>query len=702
MEKNGELPDYDELASEEKPSGGPQKDNLKDAEALLDDNDSSMETEEGGSGKPIKKNQSGKSTNSPDNEIEMPPIYYTIRASRKSNAAITTLDGRAVQQLHTGSFDSANDGRLEKTNMRYSYDNTQNISASFNMDSLSCNTCLEMTEHVALYREVEDEDMASLTPVCFFLTDQNFPPCIPVEAYGECIKILRIEDGTLKELTNAFTEVVLGFSIPAGSTVAISSLTHLAKVGPVAYTEDYCNAVKQIRDCYANGMRIIHGIPLNIGCTLDAPTIRAWIDVDRWLTRACGQDQVSETRKLLRGYLTAKEGTDRQQTYNYSARWPAGPKNSTKITLVSEGVEDLLNSFPPMSEAIEADLLQSLLKELNEKFATGLSLHVSTVRIPSGSSVVDKEQHYPTTLILIGASHASRLVDALEDQQVKLVDLTQPGWKLNPDNIQDKIEELRGILDSTTTGEITVVFQLFDSCCFLGRTSSGVSVANRLHGDNVYHLEGSLELIGRQDLKDLLFMALPLFRTAKHHRKIIITPMQRYIAAPCCSNSQHVTNHNDPNFARNMVNGLAAIRETTKDFVYMKRITNFRVSSADKLLGWDANDPTAGDRLAALWGMDPIHMTRAGYRALATKIVDMANSEEPFTNSRRMPGRDESKQRNSWVAADSASARRKRSEERREGGHGDRAKYGRQGGYHPYSGRDTGNRGRGGRHGKGF
>ena len=121
MEKNGELPDYDEVASEEKPSGGPQKDNLKDAEALLDDNDSSMETEEGGSGKPIKKKQSGKSTNSPDNEIPMPPIYYTIRASRKSNAAITTLDGRAVQQLHTGSFDSANDGRLEKTHSFSNY-----------------------------------------------------------------------------------------------------------------------------------------------------------------------------------------------------------------------------------------------------------------------------------------------------------------------------------------------------------------------------------------------------------------------------------------------------------------------------------------------------------------------------------------------------------------------------------------------------
>ena len=156
-----------------------------------------------------------------------------------------------------------------------------------------------------------------------------------------------------------------------------------------------------------------------------------------------------------------------------------------KITLVSEGVEDLLNSFPPMSEAVAADLLQSLLKELNEKFATGLSLHVSTVRIPSGSSVVDNEQHNPTTLILIGASHASRLVDALEDQHVRLVDLTQPGWKLNPNNIQDKIEELREILDSTTAGEITVVFQLFDSSCFLGRTSSGVSVANRLHGDNM-------------------------------------------------------------------------------------------------------------------------------------------------------------------------------------------------------------------------
>ena len=150
MEKNGELPDYDEVASEEKPAGGPQDDNLKNAKALLDDNDSSMETEEGGSGKPIKNKQAGKTTTSSDNEISMPPIYHTIRASRKSNAAITTLGGRTVQQLDTGSFDSASDGRLEKTNMRYSYDTMQNISASFNMDSLSCNTCLEMREHVAL------------------------------------------------------------------------------------------------------------------------------------------------------------------------------------------------------------------------------------------------------------------------------------------------------------------------------------------------------------------------------------------------------------------------------------------------------------------------------------------------------------------------------------------------------------------------
>ena len=99
--------------------------------------------------------------------------------------------------------------------------------------------------------------------------------------------------------------------------------------------------------------------------------------------------------------------------YDYSARWPASLLGSNKITIVSEGVENLIDSFPPMSEAIEAMLLKSLLKELNSKFAVGHSLNVSTVRILSGSSVVDNDQQIPVRLILISASHASRLVDAV-------------------------------------------------------------------------------------------------------------------------------------------------------------------------------------------------------------------------------------------------------------------------------------------------
>ena len=165
--------------------------------------------------------------------------------------------------------------------------------------------------------------------------------------------------------------------------------------------------------------------------------------------------------------------------------------------------------------------------------------------------------------------------------------------------------------------------------------------------------------------------------------------MQRYVPAPCCSTSGHITNHKDADFIRNMATGLTNIRETMKDFIYMKRVTNFKVVSADKLLGWNPTDPDDGDRMAALWGNDPIHMTRAGYRTLADHLIILATSDTPFTNSRGKVQTDESRLRNTWVAANSASAKRRKIEQSSHQG------------YKKYPGGQYGNR-RGGGYGRRF
>jgi hypothetical protein len=49
----------------------------------------------------------------------------------------------------------------------------------------------------------------------YILSDQNFPPSLPC-SMGECLKIIRIENGSPNELVNTLLTVVGGGGVPAG------------------------------------------------------------------------------------------------------------------------------------------------------------------------------------------------------------------------------------------------------------------------------------------------------------------------------------------------------------------------------------------------------------------------------------------------------------------------------------------------------
>jgi hypothetical protein len=118
----------------------------------------------------------------------------------------------------------ANDPKFSRANTMFSYQKKKNISTSFDIGTLKCNTCVK-GEHTALYR---DGEAACHQPVCFVIADQNFPPFIPVDEEGECMRVICVEDGTLAEMADVLLEITIGFSIPSGSVVIISSLSHLA------------------------------------------------------------------------------------------------------------------------------------------------------------------------------------------------------------------------------------------------------------------------------------------------------------------------------------------------------------------------------------------------------------------------------------------------------------------------------------------
>ena len=104
------------------------------------------------------------------------------------------------------------------------------------------------------------------------MADQSFPACFPTGGEGECLKILRLEDGTLSDLTSIFLDTVKHFIVPAGSVVLLHSSSHLAWAGPAAYCEDFVRARQRIY-LYATLLRETspHPAPCGAVCSFPLP-----------------------------------------------------------------------------------------------------------------------------------------------------------------------------------------------------------------------------------------------------------------------------------------------------------------------------------------------------------------------------------------------------------------------------------------------
>jgi hypothetical protein len=140
-----------------------------------------------------------------------PRAYYNVRAARSAADTVRPLCGSEVSfKNDLGSFDDPDDNRVQLANHRHCFSSKTNISTSFELDTMICNTCTHKGKHKVLRRETERPDTVDDSPICFVLSDQCFPPVLSPEGDGDCIKILRIEGGGLMELTNAFISATKG------------------------------------------------------------------------------------------------------------------------------------------------------------------------------------------------------------------------------------------------------------------------------------------------------------------------------------------------------------------------------------------------------------------------------------------------------------------------------------------------------------
>jgi hypothetical protein len=185
------------------------------------------------------------------------------------------------------------------TNYRHIYTKLQNISTSFHMQTLKCTACIK-GEHLVLHRENRHVDGRNLIPQVFVLSDQNFPSVLPVEEDGECIKIMRIEDGNVHELVSSFLEVTKGFVVPAGTVVVLSSVSQLARVGTEEYVTQYIGDRGRLLGVFKGGVEVVHGIPILLSGISDRASIRALADCTDWCASVSGslKRDITDTRTL--------------------------------------------------------------------------------------------------------------------------------------------------------------------------------------------------------------------------------------------------------------------------------------------------------------------------------------------------------------------------------------------------------------------
>jgi hypothetical protein len=506
------------------------------------------------------------------------------------------------------------------------------MTTSFNLDTLFCNTCTGI-EHRVLHREKDLIDVKELV--------------LPVEGDRECLKILRIEHGSLMELVEAFLEATKGFIMPAGSVVVLASASHLAWVGTAAYIAEFVRARARILGAFRNGLEVVHGVPVSSSGIGGTSCIRALLEVTHWLASVQvqnGRDIDTFRIKFVHGFvvetgagshIASAPGTGSSLT---SAAGSGSMLSSEPLRLMlPDGIDSKVHcvfesnfgKIPSKIEPFDNETINAivcaLIDSINEKFMTELAYPAEETATGENTAGI-AENFTGKRFVVVCASHAGRIADCIDNQDVEVVDLSVPGWTVTEKNVAKMTAELEKVLNEKTDLISLVIYQIFDNSIYFAEAPDGKrSLPVKSKDDGKYHVPGRLVLADRAAFKSIFRLSVPLFRAGAECEKIIISPLPRLMKKGCCADPGHVTNRTEKQLIVDIGEGLSNIKTWIKELTFGKRIRNFKVLCPMMLLEGDseAEDLTeAAMRIRPFWNTDPVHMTSEGYRYLTVSLLE--------------------------------------------------------------------------------
>jgi hypothetical protein len=556
--------------------------------------------------------------------------YDAIKRSRAAGEKVLDLKGgtfTAVALNDCGSFTCTGDGRILLTSLDCKMTAKQCWSFSFDRSTLRCKECGPHGDRPFLRAKGDKSGGREV----IVLADQAFPPILPADSDKRCVKIARLEDGSLDELAKEWVDMSRHKEISRGTVLLLGSLSHMRRMGTVGYCEDFVAASKLITD--ANGGKVLV-VPLPVLFTAGSSSpdaIKTAAEVAAWAMHEFGGVDwfMADSYRLAMSFFTTSDHDICQQDHGRRVTLPSidantGLPSERKLVCWTGGWSNLKKTVRPQTSADEQAIVTSLLEELRSRLALDVCV---TPNFDRAFRQPKSEKKYADYIIL-GSSNALRMSDSLNKMGFSTACVHSKGWRANPTSVTSFVAQTKAIL-STTTSDVVVIHAL-DNSIFLGKTDDGGLLPAQRGPDGCYHIVGDLEVASKERQFEIYNLLKPLLDLVRDKRVVFVAPMPRYTVNSCCDEREHISNRFQRDFKSTLTAKLADLKGNLKSFLFMNGYKNTVVLDP----AVDLRDKRDED----IWGDDPVHPREEFYLVLARSVTIL---EAGGKNKRRAEDNDD-------------------------------------------------------------
>jgi hypothetical protein len=484
-----------------------------------------------------------------------------------------------------------------------------NTSASFTPRG-GCHTCISGIHDAWIGRNGQ--------PTVVVASDQHFPANLPVDGEGECIKILRVENGSLAEIARELTAAAPPDGMVPGSVVLLGATAQLAVVSVEFYAAEWKKA-RNFLKADLGDIVVLPMFPISASGIKDQRIIRGLIDLAAWM-----EDMEEPELRLLRNtrkafedvYLGKKERgpgwADTLVNMSLPVSLRGDSSGTTAYVTGSWGVRP--TEIKALTQAGEKYWIDKLVHEANRELrvnlATTLSFNRTLSAIKRQANDVGK-----ISMITVGASNSIRTAAALKRKGVEIMEMGRRGWTISEESVDALLEQLQ----ITASKDDILVLQCLDSRCFMETDSNGNVHLPKRGEDGKVHVRGRI-IVAKDLLLEILLDQLdPVFRSRKDSLIILVCPLTRFLLACCDAHGKGDTGESEGEGKR-LLKELGTLRREIKSRLLKKGYANVRMVDPLEVCG-AASSVEAARQLMA----DQAHMVATGYAKLAGAIKEVAH-----------------------------------------------------------------------------